>query len=94
LHQELLARAADSEMANKIHAILFKRRLPVDPRHNSKIERPHLAKWAALQLSGPRSRSQRTRPVAESSPRHCQLEQSEGDFRRFASAIHQVACDV
>jgi hypothetical protein len=27
-------------------------------------------------------------------PRHCQLEQSEGDFRRFASAIHQVACDV
>jgi hypothetical protein len=23
-----------------------------------------------------------------------QLEQSEGDFRRFASAIHQVACDV
>ena len=27
-------------------------------------------------------------------PRNCQLEQSEGDFRRFASAIHQVACDV
>ena len=27
-------------------------------------------------------------------PRHCQLEQSEGDFRRFASAIHQLACDV
>ena len=25
---------------------------------------------------------------------HCQLEQSDGDFRRFASAIHQVACDV
>ena len=25
---------------------------------------------------------------------HCQLEQSEGDFRRFASATHQVACDV
>ena len=55
-------------MANKIHAILFKRRLPVDPRHNSKIERPHLAKWAAQQLSGPRSHSQRTCPVAESSP--------------------------
>ena len=30
----------------------------------------------------------------EFSARHCQLEQSEGDFRRFASAIHQVACDV
>ena len=25
---------------------------------------------------------------------HCQLEQSEGDFRRFASVIHQVACDL
>ena len=31
---------------------------------------------------------------SERSRRHCQLEQSEGDFRRFASAIHQVACDV
>lgn len=68
LHQELLERAAASELASKIHAILFKRRLPVDPRHNSKIERPKLATWAALQLSGPRSRSGRTRPVAESSP--------------------------
>ena len=26
--------------------------------------------------------------------RHCQLEQSEGDFSQLASAIHQVACDV
>lgn len=40
LHRELLARAADFDMANKIHAILFKDALPVDPRHNSKIERP------------------------------------------------------
>ncbi|MHA7652266.1 fatty acid CoA ligase family protein [Mycobacterium sp. ML4] len=68
LHRELLARAADSEMANEIHAVLFKRRLPVDPRHNSKIERAQLAKWAARQLSGPRSRSRRARPVAEYSP--------------------------
>ncbi len=68
LHRELLTRAADSKMANNIHAILFKRRLPVDPRHNSKIERPRLAKWAARQLSGPRSRSLRARPVAECSP--------------------------
>jgi acyl-CoA synthetase (AMP-forming)/AMP-acid ligase II len=65
LHQELLARAADSGWANTIHAILFKRRLPVDPRHNSKIERPKLAKWAASQLSGPRVRSRRARQVAE-----------------------------
>ncbi len=50
LRRELLARAADSGMGNKIHAILFKRRLPVDPRHNSKIERPQLAKWAARQV--------------------------------------------
>jgi acyl-CoA synthetase (AMP-forming)/AMP-acid ligase II len=54
LHRELLERAAEFEMANKIHAILFKRRLPVDPRHNSKIERPRLAKWAAEQLSASR----------------------------------------
>lgn len=67
LHQELLARAADSDMANTIHAILFKDALPVDPRHNSKIERPRLAKWAARQLSGPRFRSRRTHPVTETS---------------------------
>ena len=39
----------------------------------------------------PSSTTQHSPPT---SPRHCQLEQSEGDFRRFASAIHQVACDV
>lgn len=65
LHRELLARAAASEMANKIHTILFKRTLPVDPRHNSKIERRQLAKWAAKQLSAPRSLGQRSRPVAQ-----------------------------
>ncbi len=61
LHRELLALAVNSEMAKALHAILFKDRLPVDPRHNSKIERPRLAKWAARQLSGPHSR----RRVAE-----------------------------
>jgi acyl-CoA synthetase (AMP-forming)/AMP-acid ligase II len=50
LHAELVALAAGSTVASGIHKILFKRRLPVDPRHNSKIERPHLAKWAAKQL--------------------------------------------
>jgi hypothetical protein len=40
-------------------------------------------------------RSRRTNETRfEASRRHCELEQSEGDFRRFASAIHQVACDV
>lgn len=65
LREELLARAAGSGIAANIHAILFKRKLPVDPRHNSKIERPRLAKWAARQLSGSDFRSQ---PIAESSP--------------------------
>ncbi|BBX66576.1 fatty acid CoA ligase family protein [Mycolicibacterium psychrotolerans] len=64
LHQELLALAAESPMANEIHAILFKRRLPVDPRHNSKIERTHLATWATKQLSGSGSPSRRTRQHA------------------------------
>jgi len=64
LHQELLTLAADSDIANTIHAILFKRKLPVDPRHNSKIERPRLAKWAARQLSGSRLRRRRAVPVA------------------------------
>lgn len=54
LRGELLERAAGSDMANTIHTVLFTRRLPVDPRHNSKIERPRLAKWAASQLSRPR----------------------------------------
>jgi len=40
LHQELPALAVNSNTAKEIHAILFKDRLPVDPRHNSKIERP------------------------------------------------------
>ncbi len=57
LRKELLARAAESAIANEIKAILFKHTLPVDPRHNSKIERSHLAKWAARQLSGSRFRS-------------------------------------
>jgi hypothetical protein len=41
---------------------------------------------------GKRFRGRAALPSAR--PGHCQLEQSEGDFRRFASAIHQVACDV
>jgi hypothetical protein len=31
-----------------------------------------------------------TGPVAQPAERHCQLEQSEDDFRRFASAIHEI----
>jgi len=50
LRDELQALASESEVAESIHDILFKRRLPVDPRHNSKIERPELARWAARQV--------------------------------------------
>lgn len=50
LRAELLALASESEVAGRIHNILFKRRLPVDPRHNSKIERPELASWAARHI--------------------------------------------
>ena len=51
LHEELLALAASSDVTRTIHTVLFIPKLPVDPRHNSKIERPKLAKWAAGQLS-------------------------------------------
>ena len=44
----------------------------------------------AEQLNPPRGVAQLDPPGRG----HCQVEQSEGDFRRFASAIHQVACDV
>lgn len=67
LRGELLARAAESEVADTIHAILFKDSLPVDPRHNSKIERGRLAKWAARRLSGSLDRSRPIRSTAETS---------------------------
>ena len=48
-----------------------------------------------LTINGPSAVSVAGRRPGRQRPRrHCQLEQSEGDFRRFASAIHQVACDV
>ncbi|MHB8780591.1 MAG: fatty acid CoA ligase family protein [Candidatus Geothermincolia bacterium] len=51
LQAELAALASSSAVAEKIEHILFKERLPVDPRHNSKIERPELAAWAARRIS-------------------------------------------
>jgi olefin beta-lactone synthetase len=50
LRDELLGRAASHPTTSQIRHILFHRRLPVDPRHNSKIERPALARWAAAAL--------------------------------------------
>jgi acyl-coenzyme A synthetase/AMP-(fatty) acid ligase len=47
LRTELLAMAAAHPVTASIRHVLFRTRLPVDPRHNSKIERPALAKWAS-----------------------------------------------
>ncbi len=50
LRAELLAMAAAHPNTRGIRHLIFNPRLPVDPRHNSKIERPALAKWAAKHL--------------------------------------------
>lgn len=50
LAAELRALAAAHPTTRHVHQVLFHPRLPVDPRHNSKIERPLLARWAAARL--------------------------------------------
>lgn len=50
IRDQLLALAAPSG----VETVLFRRRLPVDPRHNSKIARDALARWAARRLAHPR----------------------------------------
>jgi acyl-CoA synthetase (AMP-forming)/AMP-acid ligase II len=47
---ELIRIAASHSSTRQIREVLFHPSLPVDPRHNSKIERPELARWAAKQL--------------------------------------------
>jgi acyl-CoA synthetase (AMP-forming)/AMP-acid ligase II len=47
LRAELLALAAQHQVTKQVREVLFIDRLPVDPRHNSKIERGKLARWAA-----------------------------------------------
>lgn len=49
LHDELLAMAAMNLSTRAVKHLLFSSGLPVDPRHNAKIERNALAKWAAAQ---------------------------------------------
>jgi acyl-CoA synthetase (AMP-forming)/AMP-acid ligase II len=51
LREELLALAVANPTTRAIHHVLFHPRLPVDPRHNSKIERPELARWATEQFT-------------------------------------------
>lgn len=50
LRRELLSMAAAHPSTSSIRELLFHPSLPVDPRHNSKIERPQLARWATQQL--------------------------------------------
>lgn len=47
---ELLERAAASPLTSSIRHVLFHRSLPVDTRHNVKINRELLAEWATPQL--------------------------------------------
>jgi olefin beta-lactone synthetase len=51
IRSELLALASAHPSASAITHVLFPKILPVDPRHNSKIERPKLAKWATANLA-------------------------------------------
>lgn len=51
LRRELLALAEQHATTRGIRHLLFHPKLPVDPRHNSKIERPTLAKWANERLA-------------------------------------------
>lgn len=50
LREELLVLASRHAATRAIRHVLFHPSLPVDPRHNSKIERSHLARWAAKRL--------------------------------------------
>lgn len=50
IKQELLALAREHAHTSEVREVLFIDRLPVDPRHNSKIERPKLARWAQSRL--------------------------------------------
>jgi len=50
-HEELLALGRANELTRSISEVLFHRALPVDVRHNAKINREHLAEWAAEQLA-------------------------------------------
>lgn len=50
LTEELLSLGAGHAITRGIHDVLFYRDLPVDVRHNAKIQREKLAAWAARQL--------------------------------------------
>jgi hypothetical protein len=51
LERELLNLAAGHSLTSPIRHVLFHPALPVDVRHNAKINREQLAAWAAKPLS-------------------------------------------
>ena len=51
LQGELLALARANSTTEEIRDVLFRRNLPVDVRHNAKINREKLAVWAGRQLA-------------------------------------------
>ena len=53
IRQELLELGSQQAHTSPIHIILFHPALPVDVRHNSKINREALALWASKQLNTP-----------------------------------------
>ena len=50
IREELLGLARDSEHTKRIETILFHSAFPVDIRHNAKIFREILSKWAEKQI--------------------------------------------
>lgn len=52
IEAELRELASKNILTQAVHAILFHRSFPVDIRHNAKIDRDTLARWAELQLRG------------------------------------------
>ncbi|MFH5802483.1 fatty acid CoA ligase family protein [Alienimonas sp. DA493] len=53
LRADLRDRAAASTVIGEPRAVLFRRTLPTDVRHNTKIDRAALAEWAARLLASP-----------------------------------------
>jgi len=49
LAQQLIALAAANPVSARVERVLFYPRLPVDVRHNAKINREQLAEWATKQ---------------------------------------------
>lgn len=65
LRDELLELASRHAVTRDVAEVLFIDRLPVDPRHNSKIERPKLARWARAALRKTVGQGAVVRPSAQ-----------------------------